>query len=277
MPLCRSQAYDPSLCGYFRATHSEAIISTFRYLPTQLAMPRRKSDSPPLPPLAEERYANWIQWTGTRWAWELLSRNKSFIEICDSLRNGATEEAKLDAALDFSLAEFKDCREPYPDETATLSNYLKPRFVLNRVTYVSRRANDVKTAASLTPSIAEVVIKFELTSMLLEPRAIEGQLNEARKVLVQELAAFQALTPSFRLDRSKLASGKTMLKWIKLLDAKAAGISYRDCAPYILDQPVIDPVDSLKKLMREAQKGCERNYYHLLAAHGDAPLKNSSQ
>ncbi|WP_175772002.1 hypothetical protein [Paraburkholderia phenazinium] len=206
-----------------------------------------------------------------------MSRNKEFIDLCASLSDDATDEDKLEAALEFSLAEFKDYREPYPDETTPDSPYVKPTFSLNQVTYISRRANDVKKATSLSPNMAEVVIKFPLTPMLLEPRAIDGQLVEARKILERELAAFQSLTPAFGLSRRNLASGKTMLKWIKLLDAKATGRSYVACADFVLERHVGDPVDSLKKLMRNALEACERNYYHLLAAHGDKPLKNSSK
>jgi hypothetical protein len=241
------------------------------------AMPRRPQNPPPLPPLDPGRYANWDKWTGTRWAWELLARNKQFINACNSLSDGATDDEKLEIALEYSLEEFKDYREPYPEDTSTDSHYVKPTFTLNQVAYVSRRANDVKKATSLTPDMAEVVIKFRLTPMLLEPRAIDGQLAEARKILERELAAFQSLTPAFQLSRRNLASGKTMLKWIKLLDAKAAGMSYAACSDFVLEKPVGDPVDSLKKMMRKARDACERNYYHLLAAHGEKLLKNSSE
>lgn len=240
-------------------------------------MPRRPQNSPPLPPLDAGRYANWEKWTGTRWAWELLTRNEDFIAICKSLSDGATDDQKQEAALEFSLVEFKDYREPYPDDSTKDSPYVKPTFSLNHVTYVSRRANDVKKATSLTPGMAEVVIKFPLTPMLLEQRAMDGQLAEARRILERELAAFHSLTPDFQPSRRILASGKTMLKWIKLLDAKIPGRSYAACADFVLERPVADPVDSLKKLMRDAREACERNYYHLLAAHGDKPLKNSSQ
>lgn len=188
-------------------------------------------------------YVGWESWDYRRWAWEFLRRNNNFRHACNSLPDDqeARTAKKREIAGMFGLRRFKHYAEAYDEGKSA-------EF---RALAVSPRPRGQSTSWSRELRNDEVCIVFNLRPSLFGSDALDLQMKNARRIIERRA---DALRTSLGVDRRAAAprpTAKSLLRKLRLLDARHLDISWVDIAEALRTRPGQDLFE-LKEAERKA-------------------------
>lgn len=214
------------------------------------------------------QYKDQSTWPDKKWAWEFLRRNEEFINACNNANSG-TDEAKQDVAKDFWLKKYKCYKESYAGGTG------KPNFTIASISSWVNLNSDQEECIRLRKiriGEGQVLIRFNVVSGTKDLRAIDKQLESAKKILDRNLKLFaeknKKLIKPGRPQRDRfpiylrildhLASGKKNLDCAILIHSEMAkGLETGKNKKFDLQSKIKDQVNAAKLLAKEG-------YLHLL-------------
>lgn len=198
------------------------------------------------------RYKNLENLSYREWAWEFLRRNDDFIAECKRV-DSCNEDEKQAVARQFELKKFKRYSEQYKGGSGS------PRFKFSSISrWINFDCENKKgRLARIRICPGQVVIRFNLASMIKDKKALEKQIRLAKQVVNKNLATYEKLiNEEAKIHKHKCVNFGI---YIRLLDYLAMNKSPLECAKlvypnrteqtdYYLGQYVKSPIEAAKKM-----------------------------
>jgi hypothetical protein len=191
------------------------------------------------------------------------------LKACKALKKGdhslGTEE---EVAKRFGLVKFKSASEPY-----SIKGYFKaPRFQVDDVYSFARVLPDAPSRRPRALKPGEVAFIFDLNSALWSDKALTKKFANAEKIALSRMVALQAALGIEKLP-SRRAHKKNLLLLVRLLDGRAAGLTWKEVFELIVPQESrverasgSDWKDDFKKLRKQALALAKEDYRKLVLA-----------